>query len=494
MALATIVVLGESFGSFRHEASVMKDRQVDMVIIGAGSAGLNAMAQAREAGRSFVLINGGTAGTTCARIGCMPSKVMIHIAEEYYRRTHFGQYGIDGHDGLSLDLTEAMKHVQELRDGFVQGVVSRSTAKLADDVFVQDYARLIEPTLVEAAGQRFRAKAVVIATGSTPILPAPWRPFGKRVITTDEVFELEDLPASMAIIGMGTIGLELGQSLSRMGVAISGFDQVERIAGITDPEVNRCAIELMSQEFPIHLGATATLSDADGKLRVRAGEKEVLVDKVLSSIGRVPMVEGLNLEVLGLPLNARGVPPFDPHTMQVGELPVFLAGDVTGERQVLHEATDEGKIAGYNAAHVDQAPRRFHRKTAFYVNFCDPNIIAVGDRFDQIDAGRSEIAEVSFATVGRARAMGAARGVLRLYADRASGRVLGSEMIAPRGEHLAHLLAWAIEQRMTVGDMLRMPFYHPVIEGALKAALSQLHAKVDARNPGPITELALVGE
>jgi dihydrolipoamide dehydrogenase len=179
--------------------------------------------------------------------------------------------------------------------------------------------------------------------------------------------------------------------------------------------------------------------------------------------------------------------------MQVGELPVFLAGDVTGERQVLHEATDEGKIAGYNAAHVDQAPRRFHRKAAFYVNFCDPNIVAVGDRFDQIDAGRSEIAEVSFATVGRARAMGAARGVLRLYADRASGRVLGCEMIAPRGEHLAHLLAWAIEQRMTVGDMLRMPFYHPVIESALKAALSQLYAKVAARNPGPITELALAG-
>ena len=90
--------------------------------------------------------------------------------------------------------------------------------------------------------------------------------------------------------------------------------------------------------------------------------------------------------------------------------------------------------------------------------------------------------------------LGAARGVLRLYADRASGRVLGCEMIASRGEHLAHLLAWAIEQRMTVGDRLRMPFYHPVIEGALKAALSQLHAKVDARNAGPITELALAGE
>ena len=469
----------------------MQERQVDIVIIGSGSAGLNALAQVRDAGRSFVLINGGEVGTTCARIGCMPSKVMIKIAEEYYRRTHFGQFGIDGHAGLSLDVSEAMKHVQELRDGFVQGVISRSTAKLSPDVFIQDYGRLLEPTLVEAAGQRFRAKAVVIATGSTPIVPAPWRQFGRHVITTDEVFELEDLPASVAIIGMGTIGLELGQSLARMGVEITGFDQLERIAGIADPEVNRCAIELMRAEFAIHLGATATLAEADGKLRVRAGGHEALVDKVLSSIGRVPMVEGLGLEALGLPLDARGVPPFDPHTMQVGDLPVFLAGDVTGDRQVLHEATDEGKIAGYNAAQVEHAPTRFKRKTPFYVNFCDPNIIAVGARFDQVDPDRSAIGEVRFATVGRARAMGETQGVLRIYADRASGRVLGSEMIAPRGEHLGHLLAWSIEQGLTVGDLLRMPFYHPVIEGALKTALGDVYRKIDAKNPGPITEVAL---
>jgi dihydrolipoamide dehydrogenase len=176
--------------------------------------------------------------------------------------------------------------------------------------------------------------------------------------------------------------------------------------------------------------------------------------------------------------------------MQVGDLPVFLAGDVTGERQVLHESTDEGKIAGYNAAHVEQTPERFQRKTPFYVNFCDPNIIAVGARFDQIDTERSAIAEVSFSTVGRARAMGETRGVLRIYADRTSGRVLGGEMVAPRGEHLGHLLAWAIEQRMTVGELLRMPFYHPVIEGALKAAFSQLYAEIDAKSPGPITEVA----
>ena len=468
----------------------MQERPIDIVIIGSGSAGLNAMAQARAAGRSFVLINGGEPGTTCARIGCMPSKVMIRDAEEYYRRTHFGQFGIDGHQGLRLDVTEAMKHVQELRDGFVHGVVSRSTANLPDDVFIQDYARLVEPTLVEAGGQRFRAKAVVVATGSTPLIPAPWRAFGERVITTDEVFELTELPRSMAIIGMGTIGLELGQSLARMGIEITGFDQGERVAGIADPEVNRTAIELMREELAIHLRATATLAEAGDKLRVSAGEQEVVVDKVLSSIGRVPAVEGLGLEMLGLPLDARGVPPFDAETMQVGDLPVFLAGDVTGERQVLHESTDEGRIAGYNAAHVDQPPFRFQRKTPFYVNFCDPNIIAVGQRFDQIAPEQSAIGEVSFSTVGRARAMGEARGVLRIYADKASGHLLGSEMVAPRGEHLGHLLAWAIEQRMTVGDVLRMPFYHPVIEGALKAALSDVYAHIDAKNAGPVTEVA----
>lgn len=472
----------------------MSERQVDMVIIGSGSAGLNAMAQARQAGRTFVLINSGAPGTTCARIGCMPSKVMIHIAEQYYRRTHFGQFGIDGQEGLSLDSSEAMKHVQELRDGFVHGVVSRSTANLPKDVFIQEHARLLEPTLVKAGDQLLRAKAVVIATGSTPVLPASWRQFGKRVITTDEVFELENLPATMAIIGMGTIGLELGQSLARMGVAVTGFDQAEHIAGITDPEVNHCALELMRREFPIILGEAAVLTEAGDKVRVRAGDHEVVVDRVLSSIGRVPMVEGLGLEVLGLPLNANGVPPFDAQTMQVGALPVFLAGDVTGERQVLHEATDEGKIAGYNAAHVNQPALRFHRKTPFYVNFCDPNIIAVGERFDQLDSKRSAVAEQRFSTVGRARAMGEAHGVLRVYADRASGRLIGSEMIAPRGEHLGHLLVLAIEQRLTVGQLLRMPFYHPVIEGALKAALSQLHAKVDARCPGPITDLALASD
>jgi dihydrolipoamide dehydrogenase len=388
---------------------------------------------------------------------------------------------------MALDLPEALEHVQDLRDTFVDRVLSNSTDNLPPELFIQDYARFLEPTLIEVAGQRIRAGAVVIATGSRPVVPAAWKALGERLLTTDDIFEQEDLPAAIAVIGLGTIGLELGQSLSRLGISVTGFDQMQTIGGTTDPEVSRCAQEILGKEFPIHLGAAAQVDEEGDKLRVSAGEHSVLVDKVLCSIGRVPNVEGLGLENLGVPLDARGLPQLDNRTMQVGDLPVYMAGDVTGERPILHEAGDEGKIAGYNAARGEGAA--FRRKTPLYINFCDPNICAVGQRYSELDPDTSAVGQINFAPVGRALIMGKNKGVLRVYADKASGRILGSEMIGPKGENLAHLLCWCIEQGLTAGELLRMPFYHPVIEEALQAALYDLYSKVDAKNAGGLIEL-----
>lgn len=463
----------------------MSERTVDVAIIGSGTAGLNAMAQARRAGKSFVLINGGEPGTTCARVGCMPSKAMIQVAEDYHRRTHFGKFGIDGHQALTLDVPEALEHVQDLRDIFVDRVLGSSTDDLPEDCFVQDYARFLEPTLIEVAGERIRAGAVVIATGSRPVVPEAWKAFGERVITTDELFELTDLPASMAVIGLGTIGLELGQSLSRLGVTITGFDQLEQIAGAQDPEVNQAAIAIIGKEFPIHLGQAAEIVEEDGRLRVSAGAHSVVVDRVLCSIGRRPNIEQLGLEQLGVPLDARGLPSFDPNSMRIGDLPVFLAGDVNGERPVLHEAGDEGKIAGYNAAHG--TAQGFRRKTPLFINFCDPNICAVGQRWNTLDPETTAVGQIKLAPVGRALIMGKNKGIIRVYADKRSGKLLGGELICPRGENLAHLLCWCIQQGLTVGDVLRMPFYHPVIEEALQAALNDLYSKIETqKTDGPM--------
>ncbi len=468
----------------------MEQRTVDVAIIGAGSAGLYALGQVRPSGKSFVLINGGHLGTTCARVGCMPSKALIQVAEDFHRRNILSRYGVEGYDELELDVEETMEHVRDLRDTFVDRVISNSTDRLPEENFIEGYARFVDPHTLEVEGQRIHAEKIVIATGSRPIVPPPWEAFGDRIVTTDSVFEMEDLPESLAVIGLGVIGLEIGQSLARLGVEVTGFDQLGTIGALDDEAVAKVAIEAIGRDFPLHLGHAAEISEEDGRLRVTAGEQSVVVDRVLASLGRRPNLDTLEIGNAGIGLDERGIPEFDRNTMQLGNSHIFIAGDVNGERPLLHEAGDEGRIAGYNASH--DGVTAFRRKVPLSINFCDPNIAHVGQRFSELDPETTAVGEVRFAPVGRAMIMGKNRGIIRVYGERQSGRLLGAEMACVKGENLAHLLTWAIQDGHTVGELLRMPFYHPVIEEALQAALYDLYHKVEQKNPGPITELEVI--
>ena len=448
------------------------EQQVDVAIIGAGSAGLYALGQVRRKTDSYVLIDGGELGTTCARVGCMPSKALIQVADDFHRRKLFDREGITGSDQLGVVGADVLEHVQDLRDIFVDMVLSHSTDEMGD-TFIEGNAQFIEPGLLQVGEQRIRARRIVIATGSTPVVPAAWKAFGDRILTTDEIFELEALPESMAVIGMGVIGLELGQAFHRLGVQVTGIDQLEVIGGLDDPEVNKTAIHILGKEMPLWLGHPATIEDAgDGKLRVSAGDNDVVVDRVLVSIGRRPNLDNLDLEKAGITLAANGLPDYDRHTMQIGDMPLFIAGDVNNERQLLHEAADEGRIAGINAA--ADSPRAFRRKTPLSITFCDPQIVLVGQRYADLDQDKVLVADTALNTLGRALIMGKNKGILRLYADKASGRLLGAAMIVPHGEHLGHLLNWCMEQQLTVLQMLRMPFYHPVLEEAIQPVLREL--------------------
>lgn len=464
----------------------MEEKQVDVAIIGSGSAGLYALGQVSKSGKRFVLINGGETGTTCARVGCMPSKALIQVADDFHRRGILGRYGVEGHDELELDTGESMEHVRDLRDTFVERVRGNSTDRMPEERFIEGFARFVDPHTLEVNGQRIRAEKIIIATGTRPLIPKAWEAFRDRIITTDEVFELEDLPQSLAVVGLGAIGLELGQALHRLGVEVTGFDLADTIGGLQDPEVIRAAVEFIGKEFPLHLGAGAEIVEEGDQLRVTAGEQSVLADRVLASLGRIPNLDQLALENAGIALGDNGIPAFDRHTMQAGDSHIFIAGDVTGERALLHEAGDEGRIAGRNASHEDISA--FRRKVPLGITFCDPNICFVGRRWPELDPETTAVGQVKFAPVGRAMIMGKNKGILRVYADKKTGRLLGSEMACVKGENLAHLLNWSITQGLTVGDLLRMPFYHPVIEEALQAALYDLYANVETQNDG-ITEL-----
>jgi dihydrolipoamide dehydrogenase len=453
------------------------DVTTDVAIIGAGTAGLAALAKVRKAGKDFVLIDGGELGTTCARVGCMPSKAAIQVAEDFHRRHRFERIGIHGRDGLRLDSAEAFEHVRDVRDIFVDRVLAGTTDDMGA-AFIEAHARFVEPTVLDVDGRTVRARAVIIATGSRPLVPAAWEPFAGQILTSDDIFEQETLPGSVAAVGLGAIGVELGQALHRMGVAVTGLDRLDSICGLRDSRVAQAALEVIGKEFPLWLGHAAEVTREGAGLRVASGDRSVVVEKILASLGRVPNLDKLGIDALGVSLDARGVPAFDRHTMQVGDLPVFIAGDVTGREAILHEVAHEGRIAGVNAA--GDRVRAFRRLTPLRIAFCDPNIATVGASWGDLDEAVTAVGEIRFGPVGRALIMGSNRGLLRVYAERASGKLLGACMAAPRGEHLAHLLAWAIERGLTAVDMLRVPYYHPAMEEALQAAL---HALVDGMGP-----------
>lgn len=453
-------------------------RQVDVAIIGAGSAGLFALSQVRRKTDNYVLIEGGELGTTCARVGCMPSKVMIQVADDFHRRKIFDREGIDGAQGLEPDQPSIMEHVQDLRDVFVDQTLGVTDEQSPEHLLV-GYARFIDSRTLEVNGEQIIASSIVIATGTTPVVPTAWQAFKDDIITTDEVFELEDLPSSMAVIGLGSIGLELGQAIARLGVDVTGVDVVEIVAKLADPVVNRLAIETIGRDFPLWLGEAAELERVEGGIKVVAGGNEVVVEKVLASLGRSPNLDELGLENTGIAIGDNGVPMYDQLTMQCGDSHIYIAGDVNNDRALLHEAGHEGRVAGYNA--VRQSSQAFRRKTALGITFCDPNIATVGEQLDELDESEILAGEIQFGPVSRALIIGKNRGVLRIYVNKSDGLLRGAAMACVKGEHLAHLLAWSIQQGLTVFDMLKMPYYHPVVEEALQAVLYSVVGKIERK-------------
>jgi dihydrolipoamide dehydrogenase len=451
-------------------------RKFDVVIIGAGTAGLSALREVRKRTDNFAIINDGPWGTTCARVGCMPSKLLIEAANAFHRCQSFNEFGITGADHLGLDDQKVLRRLRRLRDDFVNSTL-KATNELGERA-ISGRARILSPDEVIVNGEKLRTRKIVIATGSRPIIPTSWLPLGERLLTTDTLFELETLPKSMAVIGMGPVGLEMAQALSRLGVQVTGFGSRSSIGGISDPVINQIAVKLLREEFPLYLGnkANVAMNPINNAITVRAEAVEIEVESVLASLGRRSNIDNIGLDTLGIPLDERGIPSIDPVTLQIADLPIFLAGDVNKRFPVLHEAADDGHIAGLNATNEELIC--FKRRVPLAIVFSDPNIAVVGQPFHALEHQAIQIGEVSFSNQGRARSAQLNRGALRIYAAANNGQLLGAEICAPAGEHLAHLLALAISQSLDVWDLLRIPFYHPVLEEGLRTALRNLSSKL----------------
>ncbi|WP_299308142.1 dihydrolipoyl dehydrogenase [uncultured Croceicoccus sp.] len=454
----------------------------DVAVIGAGTAGLAAERAARDSGATTLLIDPEFRGTLCANTGCMPSKLLLAAAKEAHRIGKAGLFGIEV-SAMRVDGPAVMERVRSERDRFVR-LTRESIMDLPDEIRVQARARFeSENRLALSDGRFVEAKAIVIATGSKAVVPPPFAALGDLLLTNENMFELDDLPRRLAVVGSGSIGLEMAQAFARLGTEVCLFDRADRMANLRCDKVHDALRGIIESDMTVHLGVDVEPSRDGDFVRVKwssddnTGEAEF--DMLLAALGRPPLLDGLDIGNAGLECDDDGVPCHDRETMRCGTSAIFMAGDVAADVPVLHEASHDGRIAGRNAAALP-APISIDRHVKFTMIFTDPPVASIGVAEDESAVSGT----ADYSDQGRARVEGRNEGVLTLYAAAPEGRLIGADLVAPAGDHLAHAIAWAIERRVTASEMLELPFYHPTIEEGLKSALRT----ICAATPLPLPE------
>lgn len=471
--------------------SVPISRQVDVAIIGAGTAGQNAFRAARKSTKNIVIISDDFWTTTCATVGCMPSKLLIAAANRAHEAKCSEQFGI--HTEVKIDGQQVMARVQSERNRFA-GFVEQQVESWSANEKISGRAFINKQGLIEVNNELIKADKIIIATGSTPFIPDGWtEKLGDRLLTSDTIFELTELPKSLAVIGAGAIGLELAQAFSRLGVAVTLFNRANRVAGLKDDAINTKAIACLSSELTMQLDSKSadvgTYAASNHKQPTAfinytnsAGQAhEWQGEYVLVATGRRNTLEQLGIEHLGVSLDDKNRPQdLDINTGQIGNLEVYIIGDANAHLPLLHVASNEGFNAG--SAVCENNNDEYIRPPAVPLSivFCEPQIMTVGMSLPEIQAAALEyvIGKVSFDNQGRSRVMGVNCGLLHIYGCKQTDKILGASMVGPDAEYIAHILAIAITNDLSVKDVLETPFYHPTILEGLRTALRDMQAQM----------------
>ena len=474
-----------------HSTDKKVTRKVSVAVIGAGTAGQNAFRQARKIKDDVLIINDGFWTTTCIAVGCMPSKLLIAAADRAYDTNHSSEFGV--HATAQIDGKQVMERVRAERSHFAS-YIEEQVDSWPEDNKIAGRARINKQGLIEVNDELIEAEQIIVATGSSTFIPEGWADkLGKTLLTSDTVFELSDLPKSMAVVGAGAIGLELAQAFTRLGVDVTLFNQVKRVAGLKDDDINNKAIDCLSRELTMHLGskiinvgskAVDSQENEDNSSSAAAfidyedsagASQQWQGEYVLVATGRRNNIEELGVENLGVELDEKNRPKqLDKKTGKIGDLDVYIVGDANANIPLLHVASDEGFSAGSMVCDNKKDAYIRPPATPFSIVFCSPQIVNVGMSLPEIQEDSElehVIGKVSFDNQGRSRVMGVNCGLLHIYGCKKTDRILGASMVAPDAEYIGHILAMAITNNLSIKDMLDTPFYHPTILEGLRTAL-----------------------
>lgn len=461
----------------------MKDITTKLLVIGAGPGGYVCAIRAGQLGIDTVIVESGRLGGTCLNVGCIPSKALIHAADEYERAKHFaagGSIGVSaGPAQLDMNAVVAWKDnaVGRLNAG-VAGLLKGAGVKALEGT-----ARFRDGKTVEVATttgpQIVRAAAIVIAAGSAPI-ELPNLPFGGDVISSTEALALTEVPEKLAVVGAGYIGLEIGTAFAKLGSSVTVVEAERRILPQYDSDLTRPVAQRLKQlGVDVLLGARAQ-GAASGALIVETSggqEARIDADKILVTVGRRPRTDGWGLEELALAMDGAAVRIDDQcRTSMRG---VYAIGDVTGEPMLAHRAMAQGEmVAEIVAGHK----RAWDKRCIPAICFTDPEVVTAGLGPEQARAqGREvKVGQFQFRANGRALTTEREDGWVRVVARADNDLVLGVQAVGHGVSELAAAFAHALEMGATLEDIAGTIHPHPsrseaVQEAAMKALGRALH-------------------
>ncbi|WP_377845168.1 dihydrolipoyl dehydrogenase [Bosea sp. UC22_33] len=457
-----------------------------LLVIGAGPGGYVCAIRAGQLGIDTVIVESTKLGGSCLNVGCIPSKAMIHVAEEFEKaaeaaagKTPFGLTAAEP----KLDLKQAVAWkdgvVQRLNNG-VAALLRKAKVKIVHGrAHFRDGKTVVVET--ETGPKTIQAETIVIATGSAPV-ELPFLPFGGNVISSTGALALTEVPKRLVVVGGGYIGLELGTAFAKLGAKVTVVEAQDKILPLYDAELTGpIAKRLTALGVEVLLGAKALgptpkgdglrIETADGK------ERALPADKILVTVGRKPVTEGLSLENLVLDMDGRFI--------RIGERcetamrGIYAIGDVTGEPMLAHRAMAQGEMV---AEIVAGLARAWDKRGIAAICFTDPEIVSVGLSPEEAKRAGHElkIGQFPFAANGRAMTRHAEAGFVRVVAQAGSELVLGIQAVGQGVSELSAAFGLAIEMGATLQDIAGTIHAHPTLgeafpEAAMKALGHALH-------------------
>jgi dihydrolipoamide dehydrogenase len=451
----------------------------DLLVLGGGPGGYAAAIRAAQLGRQVTLVDrAGPAGLggVCLQVGCIPSKAFIELANAAHRTSELQHAGLNA-EGVTVSLERFQAWRGELCAGLARGV--GDLLAHGDVRVVHGEARFNRPdrVAVRTPDDRvlfFEFDHAIVATGSRPI-ELPGLPFdGERVLDSTGALALSAVPASVAVVGAGYIGLELGTALAKLGARVTVVEALDRIlptveASLTAPVLRR----LRALGVDVRLRTTAQRLEGEGL--VVAGpdgeEERVEAERVIVAVGRVPNTDELGLAAAGVAVGSEGLIEVGEDMRATGR--IAAVGDVVSGPALAHKATAEAAVA---AEALSGRPAAFDARAIPIVIFTDPEVASVGlGEAEARDAGLDPVvATFPLAASGRAGTLGARDGFTRIVADAGTDRVIGVHVVGPHASELVAGGALAIELMAAPGDVAATIHPHPTLSEGLREAAELL--------------------